>query len=43
VNSGATVTTVSTGYAVRNNTALELHIAARAEDAFQPLLPGQTW
>lgn len=43
LNSGASVTTVSSGYAVRNNTALELQIAAKNTDKFQTLLPGQSW
>ena len=43
LNSGATVTTVSSGYVVRNNTALELHISASGKGTFQPLLPGQSW
>ena len=43
LSSGATVTTVSSGYVVRNNTALELQVAAGDKAAFQPLLPGQCW
>ena len=43
LNSGATVTTVSIGYVVRNNTALELQIAPSDTDTFQTLLPGHSW
>ena len=43
LDSGATVTTVSSGYAVRNNTSLELQIAASDTDRFQSLSPGQCW
>jgi hypothetical protein len=43
LNSGATVTTVSIGYVVRNNTALELQIAPSDSEAFQTLSPGQSW
>lgn len=43
LDSGATVTTLSSGYVVRNNTTLELQIAAHDTDRFQPLLPGQCW